>query len=350
MTGTDDSLPNDVAALKAMLLAERAARTAMQAEAQARVLEIEKLKFTIAKLRHERFGAASERAARLIDQLELQLADLEETAAESEVAAEAARVPAVEVQSFSRRRPARRPLPDHLPRERIVYPAPSACLCCGGALRKLGEDITESLEHVPGHWKVIQHVREKFYCRVCESITQPPAPSHPISRGRAGPMLLAHVLFSKYGLHLPLNRQSATYAREGVELDVSTLADWVGACAATLMPMVEAIRAHVFAAERIHADDTTVPVMAKGKTRTGRLWTYVRDDRPFGGSAAPAAALFYSPDRGGEHPGQHLANYAGLMQADAYAGFNTILLANQDRSRRPHAGRMRGASSSIWRA
>jgi transposase len=159
-------------------------------------------------------------------------------------------------------------------------------------------------------------------------------------------MLLAHVLFSKYGLHLPLNRQSATYAREGVELDVSTLADWVGACAATLMPMVEAIRAHVFAAERIHADDTTVPVMAKGKTRTGRLWTYVRDDRPFGGSAAPAAALFYSPDRGGEHPGQHLANYAGLMQADAYA----ILLANQDRSRRPHAGRMRGASSSIWRA
>src|SRR5258707_11274664 len=212
----------------------------------------------------------------------------------------------VDGQSFERRKPGRRPLPEHLPRERIVYPALAACPCCGGALRKIGEDVTETLELVPRQWKVIQHVREKFSCRVCESITQPPAPSHPISRGRAGPMLLAHVLFSKYGLHLPLNRQSATYAREGVELDVSTLADWVGACAATLMPMVEAIRAHVFAAERIHADDTTVPVMAKGKTRTGRLWTYVRDDRPFGGSAAPAAALFYSPDPGGRHPGQHL--------------------------------------------
>jgi transposase len=185
------------------------------------------------------------------------------------------------------------------------------------------------LELVPRQWKVIEHVREKFSCRKCEAITQPPAPSHPIARGRAGAGLLAHILFAKYGLHLPLNRQSATYAREGVELDVSTLADWVGASAATLMPLVERIRAHVFAAERIHADDTPVPVLAKGKCRTGRLWVYVRDDRPFGGKAAPAAALFYSPDRSGVHPEQQLATYAGLMQADAYAGFNKLYEASR---------------------
>jgi transposase len=235
----------------------------------------------------------------------------------------------VEVRNFERRKPARRPLPEHLPRERIVYPLPSACPCCGGTLHKIGEDVTETLELVPRHWKVIQHVREKFSCRSCESITQPPAPSHPIARGRAEPGLLAHVLFAKYGLHLPLNRQSATYAREGIDLDVSTLADWVGAAAATLMPLVEAIRSHVFAAERIHADDTTVPVLAKGKTRTGRLWTYVRDDRPFAGPDPPAAVFFYSRDRGGEHPEQHLARYAGLMQADAYPGFNRLYEASR---------------------
>ena len=234
------------------------------------------------------------------------------------------------VPSFERRKPARRPLPEHLPRERIVYPAPAACPCCGGTtLRKIGEDVTETLELIPRQWKVIQHVREKFSCRACEAITQPPAPSHPIARGRAGPKLLAHVLFSKYGLHLPLNRQSAVYAREGIDLDVSTLADWVGAAAATLMPLVETIRGHVFAAERIHADDTTVPVLAKGKTRTGRLWTYVRDDRPFAGPDPPAAVFFYSRDRGGEHPEQHLASYAGLMQADAYAGFNRLYEADR---------------------
>ena len=139
----------------------------------------------------------------------------------------------------------------------------------------------------------------------------------------------AHLLFAKYGLHLPLHRQSNVYAREGIDLDVSTLADWVGACAATLMPLVETIRAHVFTAERIHADDTTVPVLAKGKTRTGRLWTYVRYDQPFGGSDPPAAAFFYSRDRGGEHPEQHLASYTGLMQADAYAGFNRLYEASR---------------------
>ena len=333
MTRTDEPLPNDIETLKAMLLAERATRLVMEAEAKARTLLIEQMKFIIAKLRHERFGQSSERGA-LLEQLELQLADLEEDASEAEAQAQAAAQAAaasakIKVESFERLRPARRPLPAHLPRERVVHPAPSACPCCGGALHKLGEDVTETLELIPRQWKVIQHVREKFSCRSCEAITQPPAPSHPIARGRAGPGLLAHILFSKYGLHLPLNRQSNTYAREGVELDVSTLADWVGAAAATLMPLILLIRAHVFAAERIHADDTTVPVLAKGKTRTGRLWTYVRDDRPFAGPDPPAAVFFYSPDRGGAHPEQHLAGYAGLMQADAYAGFNKLYEAGR---------------------
>jgi transposase len=320
----DDSLPTDLASAHALIIAQRAALSEAQHEAQYRALLIEKLKNTIKKLRHERFGQSSERSA-LLDQLELQLADLTENAAEVEAAAEKIVVPA-----FERRRPARRPLPAHLPRERIVYPAPSVCPCCGDTrLRKIGEDVTEMLELIPRQWKVIQHVREKFSCRACETITQPPAPSHPIARGRAGPKLLAHVLFAKYGLHLPLNRQSDAYAREGIDLDVSTLADWVGAAAATLMPLTEAIRAHVFAAERVHADDTTVPVLAKDKTRTGRLWTYVRDDRPFGGHDPPAAVFFYSRDRGGEHPEQHLASYAGLMQADAYAGFNGLYEANR---------------------
>ena len=335
----DDSLPVDLASAHALIIAQRQAlsaaelrATAAESEAQYRALLIEKLKFTIRKLRHDRFGQSSERGA-LLDQLELQLADLEADAAQADTAAQIAAAAASEkmtVPSFERRRPARRPLPEHLPRERIVYPAPSACPCCGGTtLRKIGEDVTETLELVPRQWKVIQHVREKFSCRACEAISQPPAPSHPIARGRAGPKLLAHILFSKYGLHLPLNRQSAVYAREGVDLDVSTLADWVGAAAATLMPLVTEIRAHVFAAERIHADDTTVPVLAKGKTRTGRLWTYVRDDRPFAGPDPPAAVFFYSRDRGGEHPERHLSGYAGLMQADAYAGFNRLYEADR---------------------
>jgi transposase len=324
MTDAADSLPEDVPTLQAMLLAERAARLAAESEAKSRALQIEQLKYTIAKLRHQQFGQSSERGA-ILEQLELQLSELQADASEAAAAAQLAAVRAkVAVQGFNRQRPARRPLPEHLPRERIVYPSPSACACCGGTLRKLGEDVTESLELIPRQWKVIQHVREKFSCRSCEAITQPPAPFHPIARGRAGPGLLAHILFAKFGLHLPLNRQSVTYAREGIDLDVSTLADWVGACAATLMPLVLLIRAQVFAAERIHADETTVKVLAKGECRTGRLWTYVRDDRPFGGLDPPAAAFFYSPDRGGKHPEEHLASYAGLMQADAYAGFNRL--------------------------
>jgi transposase len=306
-TPADAPLPDDVETLKALLLAER---QAYGAKVRDQALLIEQLKHQIARLRHERFGQSSERRA-LLDQLESQLFELEEAQAQAETAQEIAAPQSVTVPSFERRKPSRRPLPEHLPHERVVCPMPPACPYCGGALHRLGEDVTETLELVPRQWKVIQHVREKHSCRSCEKITQPPAPSHPIARGRVGPGLLAHVLFAKYGLHLPLTRQSATYAREGIELDVSTLADWVGASAATLMPLVELVRAHVFAAARLHADDTTVPVLDVGRTRTGRLWTYVRDDRPFGGADPPAAAYFYSPDRRGKHPETHVASWAG---------------------------------------
>ena len=202
---------------------------------------------------------------------------------------------------------------------------PAACPCCGGdKLSKIGEDVTETLDVVPRQWFVTEHVREKFSWRSCETITQPPASFHAIARGFAGPSLLAMILVEKYANHQPLNRQSEQYAREGIDLSVSTMADHVGACAAELMPLYELIKAHVFAAERIHGDDTTVPVLAKTKTRTGRIWTYVRDDQPFGGTAAPAAVYFYSLDRGGEHPERHLAGYTGILEADAYAGFNTL--------------------------
>ena len=308
-------LPDDIATLKAMVIAA-------ETRADAREQEIKNLKLTIAKLQRDKFGAKSERGAKFLDQLELQLAELEESVAEDKAANEIERPSKTERKKA--RKPARRPLPDHLPRERIVHPGPCKCPACGGKLRKLGEDITETLEYVPATWKVIQHVREKFTCRRCETITQPPAPSHPIARGRAGPNLIAQILFAKYRAHLPLNRQSDIYAGEGINLEVSTLADWVGASAATLMPLVEAIRAHVFSAERIHADDTTVPVLARGKCRTGRLWTYVRDDKPFAGPAPPAAVFYYSPDRGGKHPEKHLGRWSGLMQADAYAGYNGL--------------------------
>jgi transposase len=343
MTLDPTKLLDDIATLKKMLDIEHAARvaseqraadaearaTGLEAEARNSAAEIEDLKLTIAKMRRDKFGASSERGAKLLDQLELQLAELEESLVQDTATAEIKALPATETKDKQRLKPARRPLPGHLARERVVHPAPSTCPCCGGALRKLGEDITETLEQVPTQWKVIQHVREKFSCRRCETITQAPAPSHPIARGRAGPQLLAQVLFAKYRAHLPLNRQSDIYAKEGIDLDTSTLADWVGACAATLMPLVDEIRNHVFAAERIYADDTTVPVLARGKTRTGRLWAYVRDDKPFGGRAAPAAMFYYSPDRGGEHPERHLADYSGIMQADAYAGFNGLYVAGR---------------------
>src|ERR1700756_336426 len=273
-------------------------------------------------MKREMFGPRSERSQRLLDQMELQLEELVAAAGEDEAKAEAT---SIKVQGFTRRPGTRRNFSADLPCRRVVYPAPTSCPCCGSSkLCKIGEDITKTLDVVPRQWFVTEHVREKFSCRSCERITQPPAPFHAISRGLAGPSLLAMMLVEKYANHQPLNRQSEHYAREGIELSVSTMADHVGACAATLMPLYELIKAHVFAAERIHGDDTTVPVLAKVKTRTGRIWTYVRDDRPFGGADPPAAVFFYSADRTAIHPEQHLAGYCGILQADAYAGFNRL--------------------------
>ena len=323
MTPDTEPLPDDIDALRAALVAERTARHEAEARATGAEAMIVHLKLMIARLQRDRFGPTSERSRRLLDQLELQLEELEATATEDAAAADPGGN-ATSVRGFTRRRPVRGPLPAHLPRERVMIPSPTECPCCQGKLAKLGEDVTETLEAIPRQWKVVQTVRERFTCRACESITQPPAPFHPIARGRAGPELLAMILEAKFGQHLPLNRQSETYAREGIEIDVSTMADWVGACTATLAPLTALIEAHVMAAERIHGDDTTVPVLAKGKTATSRLWTYVRDDQPFGGPEPPAALFHYSRDRRGEHPNKHLASYAGILQADAYAGFNDL--------------------------
>ena len=290
------------------------------------------LRLEIEKLRRELYGQRSERKQRLLDQLELQLEEMEATASEDEGQAEAAAARAkTEVAAFPRRKPVRKPFPEHLPRERVVLPAPCACAACGsGRLAKMGEDVTETIEVIPRQWKVIQTVREKFTCRDCERISQPPAPFHPTPRGWAGPGLLAMIVFEKFGQHQPLNRQAERYAREGVDLSLSTLADQVGAVAAALAPLHALIEAHVMAAERLHADDTTVPLLAKGKTETARLWTYVRDDRPFGGPAPPAALFHFSRDRRGEHPQKHLARWRGILQADAYAGFNALFGATRD--------------------
>ena len=336
-------LPEDIDTLKAALVAARilasqaaqerdeaaaelAAARAAASEDKARIAH---LKLQIAKLQRQLFGTRSERTRRLIDQLELQLEELEASASEDEIAAEMAAEIAgartTTVAGFTRKRPSRQPLPAHLPRERVVEPAPCACPACGGErLSKLGEDITETLEVIPRRWKVIQHVREKFSCRDCEAISQAPAPFHVTPRGWAGPNFLATLLFEKFGQHQPLNRQAERYAREGVPLSLSTLADQVGAGAAALRPIFARIEAHVLAAERLHGDDTTVPVLAKGKTDTGRLWVYVRDDSPFAGPAPPAAVFYYSRDRRAEHPKAHLGAWGGILQADAYAGFGDL--------------------------
>ena len=323
-----------------MILAERAARLeaeavaasakAEAADAKAAEALIGYLKLEIEKLRRQIYGTRSERKARLLEQMELQLEELEATATEDELAAELAAAKTQTVQSFERKRPSRKPLPDHLPRERVVIPAPESCPCCGSSrLSKLGEDITETLEVIPRQWKVIQTVREKFSCRDCETITQPPAPFHVTPRGFAGPNLLAMILFEKFGQHQPLNRQSERYAREGVDLSLSTLADQVGACAAALQPLYGLIERHVLAAERLHGDDTTVPILAKGQTVKGHIWTYVRHDRPFGGRAPPAALYYASRDRRQEHPTRHLQSFTGILQADAYSGYNELYDASR---------------------
>jgi len=329
----DDSLPDDVEILKRLLAARNAELARVRAEVSSAEALIAHLRLTIEKMRRELYGSRSERKARLLDQMELELEELEAAAAEDELAAERAAASPEEttaVRGFSRKKPSRKPFPAHLPRERIIVPGPIACACCGSTkLAKLGEDVTETLEVVPRQWKVVQYVREKFTCRACERISQAPAPFHVLSRGFAGPSLLAMILFEKYGQHQPLNRQSERYAREGVNLSLSTLADQVGGCAVLLRPLYDRIRAHVFAGSRVHGDDTPVPVLAKGKTASGRAWVYVRDDRPFGGHDPPAAVFFYSRDRTGDHPERHLKGYAGILQADAYAGFNRLYEAGR---------------------
>src|SRR5215210_3887723 len=337
MATAREDLPQDVDALKTALLAERARAARVEAElamAKAKASDDDTLiayqRLQIEKLTRQLYGQHSERTAWLLDQMELTLEELESSASEDEIAAERAAAETTNVVAFTRKRPARQPFPEHLPRERVVEPGPAGCQSCGSTrLRKLGEDITETLEVIPRQWKVIQHVREKFTCRDCEKISQAPAPFHVIARGWAGPSLLAMILFEKYGQHQPLNRQAERYAREGVPLSLSTLADQVGACCAVLVPLLRRVEAHVFAAERLHGDDTTVPVLATGKTATGRCWVYVRDDRPFAGPDPPAAMFYYSRDRSGEHPARHLAGYAGILQADAYGGYNKLYEADR---------------------
>ncbi len=307
-----DHLPNDTPALQTLV-------RSLVGEVKAKGLKIAQLELRIAKLKRLQFGQSSEKLIREIEQLELELDELHEDEGVLATGCPASVQALVE-------KPYRKPLPEHLPREEAVHEPACTCPNCGGAMRKLGEDVTEVLEYVPASFKVIRHVRPKLSCRVCETIVQAPMPSLPIERGRPGPGLLAHVLVAKYADHLPLYRQSGIYAREGVDLERSTLADWVGRSAALLDPLIEALRKDVLTSEVLHGDDTPVPVLAPGlgKTKTGRLWTYVRDGRPYGVDTPPAAVFFYSPDRKGAHPQAHLKSFKGILHADGYAGFNTI--------------------------
>lgn len=318
MIADPTQLPDDVDALKRMIVAMA------QDAIHARTL-IEKLRFELARLKRQQFGASSEKLDGRVEQLELAIEALETDRAERSPGNEApVNEPLVEEVGA---KPARRPLPDHLPREEVIHPGPCACPSCGGKLRRIGSDVTETLDYVPGRFKVVRHVREAFSCRACETVVQAPAPFHAIARGRAGPGLLAHIMVAKFDDHLPLYRQAEIYAREGVTLETSTLSGWVGATAAALMPLVDLLRRDVIAGSAVlHGDDTPVPILAPGtgKTRTGRLWTYVRDERPHGGTRPPAAVFFASPDRKGVHPLAHLATFSGVLQADGYAGFNGL--------------------------
>lgn len=322
------NLPDDVDSLKRLILEERGQHRLALDALKNQTLELEKLKLQLAKLRRMQFGQSSEKLDRAAAQLELAIEELEtgSTDAPPSSAASLDDQPTAATPPAAKRKPARRALPDHLPRETVVHQPATDCPACGGQVRVLGEDRSEVLEYVPGHFKVVEHVRPKVSCRCCEAIHQVPPPNLPIERGRPGPGLLAHVLIAKYCDHLPLYRQSEIYAREGVELSRSTLAGWVGQATWQLRPVIEAIAAHVLAAAKIHGDDTPVPVLAPGtgKTATGRFWAYVRDDRPWAGTAPPAVFYCYTVDRKGEHPRGHLRDFHGILQADGYAGFGEL--------------------------
>jgi transposase len=312
MLDAAQALPDDPAQLKGLV-------ASLASELKSRDLLIEKLRHQLVGMRRHRFGARSE----VLDQLELVLESEEIAAAREGAAEQAAVVHTPKTQAK------RQPLPNHLPREDRVLSPGETCGTCGGDLRPLGEDVTEELEYVPGRFRVNRIVRPKLSCRCCETIHQAPMPSRPIERGRPGPGLLAHVLVSKYADHLPLYRQSQIYGREGVELDRSTLADWVGRSAALLEPLAEAVGRHVIKGRAIFADDTPVDVQAPGtgKTKTGRVWAYVRDERPWAGDGRPAAWYRFTPDRKGQWPRRHLADFTGWMHADGYAGFNELYRA-----------------------
>jgi transposase len=309
-------------AVRALIAAQAETIARQQAELNVQQSRIEQLRMQLAKLRRMEFGRSSEKLLTAITQLELTLEDLEEESGARPGSHPAAGGTATDDVAPASK-PVRRPLPEHLPREVIEYSVACACPTCGGTLRRFGEDVTEVLDYVPASFRVVRHVRPKFSCRSCETITQAPAPSLPVRRGRAGAGLLAHVLVAKFCDHLPLYRQSEIYAREGIDLERSTLADWVGQASALMRPLVDALERHVMEADRLHADDTPVPVLAPGtgKTRTGRLWAYLRDERPYAGMAPPAVCFRYSADRRGEHPRTHLSGFRGVLQADGYAGF-----------------------------
>lgn len=307
----------------AIVQEQSAQLVAKDAELVSHRVEIEALKLEILKLRRLQFGQKSEKRAYQIEQLELRLEELETTEAQlfAALAAQGKAEPS------TRAPKTRREWPDHLAREtQVVAPYEESCPRCNGTLKPLGEDVSETIEYVPARFKVIRCVRPKLACASCDTIVQAPAPPRPIERGMAGPGLLAHVLVGKYADHLPLYRQSEIYAREGVDLDRSLLADWVGRASELLTPLADALRRHVFAADVVHGDDTPIPVLApgRGKTKTGRLWTYVRDERPAGGQTAPAAWFAYTPDRKGEHPQRHLSDFTGILQADGYAGLSQL--------------------------
>ncbi|MCF8506815.1 MAG: IS66 family transposase [Caulobacter sp.] len=324
----NDALPTDIDALHGIVLRQAGELAAAKAGLVYKALEVEKLKIELARLRRMQFGHSSEKMARTAEQLELVLEEAEECAA-AEARDEARPEAEGETAAKPRRNRTRKPLPDHLPRTEVTHDSAQDCAACGGAMRKVGEDVTEVLDYVPGRFQVIRHVRPAYSCRCCEAWAQAPMPSLPIERGLPTPSLLAHVLVSKYCDHLPLYRQSEIYGREGVDLDRSLLAGWVGKSAALVRPLVEAVRTHVMAGARIHGDDTPVAVLApgRGKTKTGRLWVYLRDERPWGGPAPPAVLYRYSPDRKGERPREHLKEFRGHLHADGYAGFDALYLA-----------------------
>ena len=312
----------EIRRLEAELDAHRQTMSEQAEELDSRRERIEHLKLMVEKFRHMIFGKKSEKLVLKLEQMEFELEEDETTQAEAEAIAER-----VSPRKEQKPRSERKPLPEHLKREEVMHkPDSDCCPDCGGGLRHFGDDISEQLEYVPESFKVIRHVRPKFACTGCDRVVEAPAPSRPIERGLAGPSLLAHVIVSKYADHLPLFRQSEIYARQGVELPRSTMAGWVGAASDLLSPLVDAIQKHVLAGRKLHADDTPMPVLApgNGKTKTGRLWTYVRDERPAGEQTAPAVWFAYSEDRRGEHPRQHLKNFTGALQADAYAGFHHL--------------------------